>query len=198
MSEWLHCNLKYKAVDPWWPTKLMVFIWWLWKWRNINYFGNQSDIPSDKILFLLMAHKEKAMILMKDVTRLLNKPNGQQTEIWTGWEPPPVDWIALNTDGALRGNPGMAGGGGVFRDSSGNWLGGFAEKLGLCTSVRAELRALLQGLSLAKERGIWRLAVYVDSQVIVGMLKGNSTGHARYTGIIQRCTKLIETPVGKC
>lgn len=55
-----------------------------------------------------------------------------RTEIFVGWEPPPADWVTLNTDGASRQNPSLAGCGGVFRGGKGEWLGGFAEKLGIC------------------------------------------------------------------
>lgn len=51
------------------------------------------------------------------------------------WQAPPEGWILLNTDGASKGNPGPAGGGGVFRGFRGEWLCGFSENIGSCTSV---------------------------------------------------------------
>ncbi|XP_057997723.1 uncharacterized protein LOC131176672, partial [Hevea brasiliensis] len=41
------------------------------------------------------------------------------------WYPPGKGWIRLHTDGASGGNPGKAGGGGVFGDHLGLWLSGF-------------------------------------------------------------------------
>ena len=46
------------------------------------------------------------------------------------WEMPPSNWFKLNTDGASSGNPRRAGGGGVIRDSVGEWVRGFAGVLG--------------------------------------------------------------------
>ena len=46
--------------------------------------------------------------------------------------------VKLNTDGALLGNLGKAGGGGVIRDSSGKWVKGFSRSIGVATSVMAE------------------------------------------------------------
>lgn len=67
-----------------------------------------------------------------------------------GWEPPPVEWIALNTDSASKNNPGMAGGG-VFRGWRGKCVGGYIERMSLCSSVRAELRSVLPRLLSGKE-----------------------------------------------
>lgn len=54
------------------------------------------------------------------------------------------------------------------------WLGAFAKKMGTCSSTRAELRAVLRGLLIAKERGFKKLVVTVDSiTTIVGLLKGH-------------------------
>lgn len=59
--------------------------------------------------------------------------------------------MKLNTDGAARGNPGIAGAGGSLRDYRGQWIVGFAARLGICSNVAAELHALRMGLSLAWE-----------------------------------------------
>lgn len=43
-----------------------------------------------------------------------------------------LDGVVVNTDGSALGNPGTCGG--VFRDVSGRWLGGFNQNLGRCTT----------------------------------------------------------------
>ncbi len=53
------------------------------------------------------------------------------------WTPPPVSWAKLNNDGLILGNPGLAGGGGVIRDSLGNWVGGFSRSIGITVSLRS-------------------------------------------------------------
>ncbi|CAL9225099.1 unnamed protein product [Arabidopsis halleri] len=53
------------------------------------------------------------------------------------WIRPGEGWVALNTDGASRGNPGLATvatAAGVIRDSDGLWLGGFALNIGICSA----------------------------------------------------------------
>jgi len=110
-----------------------------------------------------------------------------------GWEPPSVGCITLNTDGASKGNSGKAGGGGVFRGWKGEWLGGFAEGMGICSSVRAELRAVLQGLLVAKDKEFTKLMVKVDSMLVVGMLKGELKVNIRRHALVQQCKDLIDS-----
>lgn len=88
----------------------------------------------------------------------------------------------------------MAGGGGVFRGWRGEWLEGFAERMGVCSFVRAELRAMLRGLLLVKERRFTKLVVKVDSMLVVGMLKGSLCCNTRHYAIVQRRKGLLESP----
>lgn len=52
--------------------------------------------------------------------------------------PPPPGWIKLNSDGAVRGNPGLGGAGGVLRDHGGNWMKGLSRNLGFVDSLSVE------------------------------------------------------------
>jgi len=74
-----------------------------------------------------------------------------QYEVSVSWEFPPEGWIALNIIGASWGNPGPTGGDGVLRGSRGEWLTGFAQGLRHCTSMKAEIKAVPEGLQLAKD-----------------------------------------------
>ena len=61
------------------------------------------------------------------------------------WEKPRAGWLTLNTDGSAGSNSGP-GGGGLLRDENGNWVKGFARKIGNTSSYLAELWALRDGL----------------------------------------------------
>ncbi|OMO86542.1 reverse transcriptase [Corchorus capsularis] len=80
-------------------------------------------------------------------------------------------WI-LSTymDGVARGNPGIAGAGGVIRNSAGAWLAGFATHLGTCSNVAAELHALRLGIQLAWREGYRSVLCEVDAKVILDLL----------------------------
>jgi len=78
----------------------------------------------------------------------------------------------LWTDGAARGNPGPAGAGVVLKTPSGELILTENEYLGETTNNVAEYRALLLGLERALERGIRRIEVRADSELLIKQLLG--------------------------
>lgn len=64
---------------------------------------------------------------------------------------PPTDWVKLNSDGAYKSSVGLAGAGGLVRDSTGAWVAGFTYMIGTCSSTRAELWGVFTGLNF-----VWR------------------------------------------
>ena len=68
------------------------------------------------------------------------------------------------------------------------------ERLGVCSSVRAELQAVLRGLTLARTQGFRRLIFSMDSQVVVQILHCQVACMAKHAGIIQRCMAIIDSP----
>lgn len=55
------------------------------------------------------------------------------------WDFPRHGWVKLNVDGSRRISFGNVGAGGVLRNSSGDWIGGFAVNLGIGNILDAEL-----------------------------------------------------------
>lgn len=66
-------------------------------------------------------------------------------EVFIGWDTPPPGWIKLNTNGGSRCNN-EAACGGLLRDEHGNWLCEFVRKLGLASTIEAELWECLMDL----------------------------------------------------
>ena len=58
----------------------------------------------------------------------------------------------------------LVGGGGVVRDDQGNWVIGFARKIGLVNSFLAELWSLRDGLFLCVQAQIQALIVEMDAK----------------------------------
>lgn len=78
----------------------------------------------------------------------------------------------LWTDGAARGNPGPAGSGAILKALGGEVLFSDGRYLGHTTNNVAEYRALLVGLAGAFARGVRRLEVRADSELLIKQLRG--------------------------
>jgi len=78
----------------------------------------------------------------------------------------------LFTDGAARGNPGPAGVAFFIEDRAGQALAAIRDYIGKATNNVAEYTALVRGLRRARELGIDRLDVYMDSELVVKQMAG--------------------------
>jgi ribonuclease HI len=78
----------------------------------------------------------------------------------------------LFADGGSRGNPGPAASGAVLLDDAGDLIEEAYAYLGVKTNNVAEWTALLLGLEAAAKRGIRRLAIRLDSELVVKQLRG--------------------------
>lgn len=61
------------------------------------------------------------------------------SSIQVRWYSPPANWFKLNSDSSSLGNLSGAGGGGIIRNSSGDWVSSYARAIGHITNVAAEL-----------------------------------------------------------
>jgi ribonuclease HI len=80
--------------------------------------------------------------------------------------------LRLRTDGASRGNPGLAAVGVVIEDEQGVRLRTFHRFIGRATNNEAEYQALIDGLKAVAEWKPDRLEVYLDSKLVVEQING--------------------------
>ena len=97
----------------------------------------------------------------------------------------------LNTDGVSLGNPGVAGYGGVVRDKSGNWVAGFARRIGITSSFKTELWRLWNGLTLCSNLNISALIVELDAKVIVDIFHNANYEKNIVSPILDDCRQLF-------
>jgi ribonuclease HI len=119
-----------------------------------------------------------------------------QDKPWTDikWLKPAIGWFVLNSDGAAKISDRKAGCGGVLRSDKGIWVEGFAKALGDTTAYMAELWGIYEGLCLAQRRGVMRLEVRTDSQVIAQSLKNNNSGSIMGCSLMKRIRNLLDGP----
>ena len=78
--------------------------------------------------------------------------------------------LKIYTDGGARGNPGPAGIGAVIFNEKGNIVAEISKYIGETTNNQAEYKALIAGLTKAKELGAHDLEVFLDSELVVKQL----------------------------
>ncbi len=98
----------------------------------------------------------------------------------------------LFADGGSRGNPGPAASAAILLDSEGEPIEEIGAYLGEATNNVAEWTALLLGLEAAERRGIRRLAVRLDSELVVKQLRGEyRVKNAGLVPLYQKAVKLL-------
>jgi ribonuclease HI len=103
----------------------------------------------------------------------------------------PAD-ATLFADGGSRGNPGPAASGAVLLNPDGTVLDEVGRYLGTATNNVAEWTALCIGLERAAERGIRRLAVRLDSELVVKQMRGEyRVKHADLQPLHRRAQALV-------
>ena len=80
--------------------------------------------------------------------------------------------VTANIDGGARGNPGPAAYGIVLRDAGGATLLATGKYVGRATNNVAEYYGLIAALDAARERGVSRLRVESDSELLVRQMQG--------------------------
>jgi ribonuclease HI len=85
---------------------------------------------------------------------------------------PAVSRVRLYSDGAARGNPGLAGAGAVLVEPSGQVVDRLGKFLGKQTNNYAEYMGLLLGLRRARELSVREVEVFADSELMLRQLGG--------------------------
>lgn len=85
---------------------------------------------------------------------------------------PAYSRVRLYSDGAARGNPGLAGAGAVLVEPSGQVVDRIGKFLGKQTNNYAEYMGLLLGLRRARELSVREVEVFADSELMLRQLGG--------------------------
>lgn len=100
----------------------------------------------------------------------------------------------LFADGGSRGNPGPAASAAVLLDPHGELIEEIGAYLGVATNNVAEWTALLLGLEASLRRGIKRLHVRLDSELVVKQLRGEyRVKHAALAPLHRRALTLVRS-----
>lgn len=139
--------------------------WMLWKQRNKSKHEGKQQHPANiiKAVDSLLKVFLEAGFQWRSLRRYKMVP--------VYWDKPPEGWIKLNTDGSLKSH--IAGGGGVIRDSQGQFIKGYREHYGHISILEAEVRAIATGIALCKSLKYGRVIVEADSLIAIQFCKCN-------------------------
>ena len=168
------------------PRKMLFpfALWNLWKSRNGCVFRGKNlnpDLAKEVVsqvrefLYCASSPRDLARCTIKGVR----------------WEKLQVGWVKLNTDGASKGNPGLAGCGGVVRNEDGRWITGFARRIGVTTSFVAELWGLREGLLLCSNLNVQFLVIELDAKAVVDVFLNPNYQNNAVSPILEDCRQLL-------
>jgi ribonuclease HI len=81
--------------------------------------------------------------------------------------------LIVETDGASRGNPGLAGAGIIIKDERGHNIETIGKFLGVTTNNQAEYQALIEGLEAVARHEPASVIVRLDSELLVRQMNGD-------------------------
>lgn len=78
--------------------------------------------------------------------------------------------LKINVDGSWHAETSMGYGGGLLRDCQGNWIGSFVARFRKSSILNAKLKAIYEGILLARELHVQHLVLESDSKMSIDML----------------------------
>ena len=102
-----------------------------------------------------------------------------------------VRWFRLNLDGFSTGNPFPAGSGGLIRNGEGEWVCGYARKIGITTSFVVELWGLRDGLLQCLNLHLPAIEIEIDAKSIVDLLNNSRNANNVISPLVDDCRYLI-------
>ncbi|CAN1771029.1 Putative ribonuclease H protein At1g65750 [Linum perenne] len=184
--------------QSWWDSNIQnsegqttfgITCWIIWRSRNERLF--QNSIASADVIAATVRYWQNTVITAQAAaaqTRCLNSSTREVHHVC--WNPAPDPWITLNTDGSLM-STGSAGAGGVLRMNDGQVIHAFSANLGGCSITRAEMRAIVEGTTMAWDLGIRKLAIQTDSIAAVRILQDRSRQDHQHANLARRFQELV-------
>jgi ribonuclease HI len=190
LETWMSINLN-NSVN--WSCNIEWSAYWaiachsLWFWRNKENHEEGFIRPHNPAHHVMTTAMEYAAAAQN--TKVVKESEKVVTLV--KWNPPKAPFVKLNTDGAYKQDH-IAGCGGVIRGSQGEWLGGFAQCLGLCSAFVAELWGVLEGLWCVRRLGFLKIELHIDSIAVVQVVKERRVNSSLGNALARQIWKLLD------
>ncbi|KAL0440710.1 UNVERIFIED_CONTAM: hypothetical protein Sradi_0009900 [Sesamum radiatum] len=169
----------------------IIVLWSIWKLQNeANLMVLSHIVVVYKSHLFKLEHRCGDLDVARRwgfIFTKLSPPNPKLVR----WLHPELGWHNLNYDGAAKGNPGEAGGGGLMRNAEGNIIVMYYVYLGVQTNYFAELAARVKGLEIAAEEVYSLVWVELDTLAVIWMIQSGKGPW--YTQLLARICILRRT-----
>ncbi|KAL6522139.1 hypothetical protein OROMI_032016 [Orobanche minor] len=175
MDEWLLRGMTGWSVEE--TESVVTLMWAIWYMRNQKVF-QRSTPSSEKITSVALRHLYDYRAATKKSPVQLHVQRDDR------WCPPEGGTFKLNADASCQLGIGT-GVGGLVRDEYGvvEWI--FAQKLMECLPIEvAEANAILIGVRCAVDKGVRRVVIETDSQIVYYALMRDGEDLSHFGGLI--------------
>lgn len=187
---WLHGVNRRSQMGMITLAIILYGMWEIWKVRcRMKYEDERVD--NNQLLIRVYQHihdisrvnhpKREATTLDRIVLDVLNCPVRSprvKRGRWLRWLKQRVQQIKLNVDGTYRN--GASGGGGIVRDSNGDFICGFTVPYQFEDATESEIQTLHDGMVMCVEKDYTRICIESDAAMVVNMVNGASPIPWRY------------------
>ncbi|KAH9751258.1 putative ribonuclease H protein [Citrus sinensis] len=128
--DWIFANIQglgNHGSNKEWSCIFGVAIWCIWVARNQLLFEDKI-VNAESMVRDIRVRAEEII----RTSEAFQSDRGLRVQKMFSWLPPRWPYYKLNSDGARKG-AGMAGAGGLIRDATGRWHGGFCMNIGICS-----------------------------------------------------------------
>ncbi|KAL4285040.1 hypothetical protein GQ457_16G029350 [Hibiscus cannabinus] len=160
---------------------------WVWRRRNDFVFTGEC-LPLSDIYRIGIVWASHFADSIPDISVATHA-----TDDFVQWVAPAHDWVCLNTDASVSLPDHLGSLGGVLRGSSGDWLRGYRQSVGVVSPLNAELWSILVGLQLAFSMGFSRVQVQSDSSVAIRLILDPMTANS-FSSLVRRISSLQNLP----
>ncbi|OMO70991.1 hypothetical protein CCACVL1_18527 [Corchorus capsularis] len=185
-KDWLllNCSSPIRLFDMDWGNIFLYGVWFIWYWWNCTLHDGDFVWPVNCDQHILSRAKEASDVLRCFSLKLKH-------ELLISWQRPAASFVKVNVDGSAKGNPGLSAAGGLIRDMQANWICGFTYRVGISSSLVAELWAIYHGLSLCWERGFRNVELESDSLLAVSRIKGVTSDYSPHHRLLDAINELL-------
>lgn len=105
--------------------------------------------------------------------------------------------LVIHSDGASRGNPGLAAIGATIKDERGRLVAAISQGIGRATNNQAEYRAIIAALEKAIQVGAHQVELKLDSELVAKQISGHyRVKNVSLKSLFQQVKRLLDSLEG--